>query len=311
MAASRTRRLDRLLLFLTVGTITVSAASLAAAEWWLLELTTHFRLQHLAAQGALFILLGLRARWLWCVALVPAAMLNATPLAPYWPRLAAPLSQESFSFMSANLNGANTNYAAFLRDARAESPDVLLLLEFNRGWNAATRELHELYPHRIQIEREGVFGLALFSRTPFLNQRSFQLQSTTGIDAEVSLSGRSVRILGVHLKPPMNAAWAAERDRQLAQLAEMAYQEAGPIVAVGDFNITPYSPVFAATLAGSGLADTGRARGWDFSWPTFLPILGVPIDLCMISEHFVVLDHRRGLDFGSDHYPVIVEMALR
>lgn len=294
-----------------VGTILGSLGSLVAASWWVLELGTHFKVQFLVTQLALAIVFALRRHRYWSMALVPVMVLNAIPLVPYWPRLDEPLpQQESFTLMSVNVNARNSDYGSMISLVEAESPDIVLILEFNSGWSAALRELHEAYPYRVQVPRDDLFGIALFSRLPFLDERVFQLQSTTAVDIRLASAGRSVRLLGVHLRPPVSAEWAAERNRQLAQLTTMAGAENTPLIALGDFNITPYSPLFNSELAGSGLRDARLSRGWGFSWPTFFPILGIPIDLCMVSGEFIVLDHRHGPAFGSDHNPVMATLAL-
>ena len=266
-------KLDWLLRLLAVGTVAASAAALAASEWWLLELTSHFRLQYLAILAGLLILLLMRGRWLWGLAPLPVMALNLIPLAPYWPRPAGddPLLGEPLTIMNANLNNENTDYPRFMDLLESATPDILLLVEFNERWGAAARRLHDVYPHRVEIPRNDRYGIALFSRRPFLNQRSLQLQSTSAIDVQVDLSGRSVRVLGVHLRSPTSSGWSAERNRQLSQLAAIARQEPGPLVVVGDFNVSPYSPVFMAAMAPTGLRDTGLARGWNYSWPTSVP----------------------------------------
>jgi len=307
------RKLDFLLRLLAAGTLAVSASALAADAWWLFELTSHFRAQYVAVQAILLMLLVLRARWVWCLVLLPVMVLNVIPLAPYWPRPTSnnALPGAPLTLMSANLNHENTDYLAFLDLLQAEPPDIVLLVEFNSGWSEATRRLHGIYPHRIEIPREDAFGVALYSRQPFLDQRLLRLQTTDAIDVRVDLSGQSVRVLGVHLRSPVNAERAAERNQQLSQLTAIARHEPGPLLVLGDFNISPYSPLFASTLGTSGLHDSGLTRGWNFSWPTYLPILGVPIDLLLLSGHLVALDHRHGPAFGSDHYPVIATLALR
>ena len=304
-------RLDRLLILTAVGTILASLGSFVAASWWVFELNTHFRVQYLITALVLLIGFALRKHRYWPMALIPVMALNAIPLAPYWPRPGEPLSrQESITLMSVNVNARNSDYGPMISMVEAESPDIVLILEFNSGWGAALRELHETYPYRVQVPRNDLFGIALFSRLPFLDERVFQLQGTSAVDIRIASAGRSVRLLGVHLRPPVSTEWAAERNRQLAQLTAMARKDSAPLIALGDFNITPYSPLFTSELAGSGLRDARLSRGWGFSWPTFLPILGIPIDLCMVSGQFIVLDHRHGPAFGSDHNPVMATLAL-
>ena len=64
-------------------------------------------------------------------------------------------------------------------------------------------------------------------------------------------------------------------------------------------------------LAATGLKDARRGFGLDPSWPTFLPLLGIPIDHVAVSDEFLVTDHRKLPAFGSDHFPVIAELVLR
>jgi endonuclease/exonuclease/phosphatase (EEP) superfamily protein YafD len=41
-----------------------------------------------------------------------------------------------------------------------------------------------------------------------------------------------------------------------------------------------------------------------------LPVLGIPIDHCLVSEEIRVIAHRRLPAFGSDHYPILAELAI-
>jgi endonuclease/exonuclease/phosphatase (EEP) superfamily protein YafD len=42
-----------------------------------------------------------------------------------------------------------------------------------------------------------------------------------------------------------------------------------------------------------------------------LPVLRIPIDHCLVSSELVVLEHTVGPDIGSDHYPLLVTLAVR
>jgi len=41
-----------------------------------------------------------------------------------------------------------------------------------------------------------------------------------------------------------------------------------------------------------------------------LPLIGIPIDHCAVSKEVTVVAHRGLPAFGSDHYPILAELAL-
>lgn len=82
-------------------------------------------------------------------------------------------------------------------------------------------------------------------------------------------------------------------------------------VIIGDFNTTTYSPTFSEWLAKNELRSALPAGGMGISWPTFLPLLGIFIDHCLVSDDVIINEYRRGPAFGSDHYPVTTVISLR
>ena len=101
------------------------------------------------------------------------------------------------------------------------------------------------------------------------------------------------------------------RNQQLTELATRATAVQGPLIVAGDFNTTPYSPYFADWLEAAGVTDSRRGRTLSTSWPTMLRWAGIPIDHVAVNEHFAILAHRNLPNFESDHYGVLVELALR
>lgn len=302
--------LDRLLASAAAATALVSAAPMLAAHWWGFDLLSHFRAQYLGAQLILLTVLTFRRRWAWSVALVPFVTLNAAPLLPYWPgvRVSAE-GRPQLKIMSANVESDNTQHRSLLTLIARESPDVILLVEFNAGWAQAIEPLAERYAHQIRIPRADRFGIALLSRLPFEEQRSFDLLTTPAVEARVDVLGTRVRVLGVHLRPPTSQQWANERNEQLDALGDLLGASSEPTAVIGDFNVTPFSPYLSRMMREAALKDARRRRGLSFTWPTFLPVFGIPIDHCLVSEEFSVLEHRRGPAFGSDHYPIVVTLA--
>jgi endonuclease/exonuclease/phosphatase (EEP) superfamily protein YafD len=303
------------LLAAAAATIGASVVALAGDLWWGFELFAHFRVQYLAAQILLFLPLLAQWRLRWCFLLGVAAVLNAVPLVPYLPlarTAVADPAADTISVMAVNVMARNQRHQRLIEIIDEQSPDVLVVVELTDAWQQALQPLFRRYPHRLMLPEpdDGAFGIALLSRYRLDGARGIDLETTAAVDARVESPLGAFRLIGVHLRPPTSPAFAAERNRQLGALADLRRSIDEPLVVVGDFNVTPFSPWFANWLLETGLRDARSGRGPSISWPTFLPLLGIPIDHCVVSPEFTVVDFRRLPRFGSDHYPVLAELTL-
>lgn len=298
---------------LAVVTAGAGLLPLAARQWWIADLAANFRWQLLALQtgAALLLIAAHRARWL--AALIAPVLLNVAVLAPYWPRfgLGVPTAAAvptNLKVMTVNVRAGNTHSSGLLREIRRESPDVLLVVEYTHQWSRYLKPLARSYPYRFELPQGDPFGIALFSRLP-MSARRHALESTNAIEARVNGPAGPVRFVGVHLVPPMSAALAAERNRQLQELAAVRAGIQEPVIIFGDFNVSPFSPHFGNWLAQTGMRDTLRGQGPAVTWPTFLPVFGIPIDQLVVSSGFAIDRREQLARFGSDHYPVFVELT--
>jgi endonuclease/exonuclease/phosphatase (EEP) superfamily protein YafD len=185
----------------------------------------------------------------------------------------------------------------------------VLAVEFTDAWGERLASLSAEYPYEIRHARHDAFGIALFSRYPVERASELTLETTAAIDARIAAPRGDVRIIGVHLRPPMTRAWAEERNAQLAALAAHIAGIDEPLAVLGDFNISPYSPYFSDWLAATKLRDAREGLGFEFTWPTFFPLLGIPIDYCVVSDGLSVAQYMRLPAFGSDHYPVLARLV--
>jgi hypothetical protein len=94
--------------------------------------------------------------------------------------------------------------------------------------------------------------------------------------------------------------------RQVAGAAAVMAAAPGPVVAVGDFNATPFSAVTRAFARDSGLARVSALP----SWPSFVGLPQVAIDHIFVSPGIGAGRVRLGGPGGSDHYPVIADLVL-
>jgi len=299
--------LNRLLIVAIAGGL----LPLAAKAWWVFELTAHFRLQY-AVPACLLLVIALLCRRRVLPALLAVVIgLNLWPLWPYLPTRAEASTGTPVSLLNVNVNGDNFAYAAILAMIDAADADVVTLIELTPELTDRLAVLRDRYPYQVTDPESGFFGLGILSKHALKATTSFDLGPTTALLTEVSVSGQTLHVLAAHPMPPMSAELAATRNAQLEQLAGIVRDGPTPLVVCGDFNLTPYSPYFADFEAAAGVTNVRRGRGIDFSWPSQLPILGIPIDHCFVRGALASRRVERLAGFGSDHYPVRVDITIR
>jgi len=297
---------------IAVGLIVSSGLPTLAEHWWIFDLFSHFRVQYLFLFGLLGILLMLRRLWRWAIVVLPFVILTSLPVIDHWEgTVAANPSAAQLSIMNVNVNAGNSNYRAFLDHVEQESPDILAIIEFTPEWQRAIEILYGEYPYRIEEPRLGNFGIALFSRVPLADGESFELENSMAISARVDLAGQTLRVLAVHLRPPLSGQWSGIRSQQLEELGARLMTRSEAIVVTGDFNITPYSPLFSGWLRRNRLRHATRPNQSTVSWPTGFPLLGIFIDHCVVNENLTINELSRGPAFGSDHYPLTARVSFR
>jgi endonuclease/exonuclease/phosphatase (EEP) superfamily protein YafD len=304
---------DRLLVSLAAACATLGLLPLAARLWWMLDLTTHFRLQYLGVTAVVLALLALRRQWRAAGLLLVIGALNAWPVLPYLPLTrsaeAAQAPGETLKVLSVNVSYRQFSARRFHEIVAAASPDVLLVVEFTPHAAEVLADLDKRFAYELKAPAEGPYGIALWSRLPLVAQ-TFPLGAVPAVEARVQTPGGAFTLFGVHLSAPTLSRRAAQRNEELQLLAAQRAATKGPVVIAGDFNVTPYSPYFTDWLNATGLTDTRRGRTLSPSWPATLPILGIPIDHVAVSSDFDIRAHERLPGFGSDHWGVLVELVL-
>ena len=287
-----------------------------------LDLFSHFR-PHYAALGGLTLLAGLALRAVPAGAIaVVVLVVNAVPLLPYyWPgNRDAGAEGPTLRVLAANLRYRNADLGGALRLVETERPDIILLTELAPARHGLLDELAAAYPHRVDALTGSSFGVALLSRWPIRDQ---SIDVAAGADLPVigarlcpdDASGEPaspcLTVAGFHGAQPVHGHWAARNAQIDAAVAIAAAAPDDRVIVMGDFNLTPWSPVFGSLLKRAGLRDTARGFGVQASrfndWGPF----GLPIDHVLVGTGFAVRDRRLGPDIGSDHLPVIADLVMR
>ncbi len=315
VATDRPRRWRRRAAIVVAALALVHPAARAGARLdWRLDLLTHFSVAAwIVTLAAVSTLASARRRRL-ALAFAALALMQAVPIFRYaWPNpVRASSSAPRLRLLVANVFKNNRDYEAIAALIRRERPDVVGLVEVLPHLVAGLEKtgVHRDYPYRY-YHPVGVQGLALWFRERPASVEEPAIFAPKGnpvYRATVRLGGRDVRLWLAH--PPNPIGDGHERaNPDLRALGLAVGQERGPRILAGDMNRTEGSPFFADFLRDSGLRDSRLGYGRQPSWPAW-SFYRIPIDHAFVSDELAVVGRRLGSAIGSDHLPLILDVAF-
>ncbi len=222
-------------------------------------------------------------------------------------------AEQSISIMISNVYQYNTNTEGCLKVIYNANPDVVLLLETNSKWKQGTDELEEKYPYHIKVPQENTYGMLLYSKLELTDSyvKFIVEDDIPSIHTTVILkSGTAVRLYGVHPTPPSPTenVRSTERDKELLLMADIVKEQNKPTIVVGDLNDVAWSHTTNLFLKMSGLLDPRRGRGFFNSFHAKYPFMRFPLDHAFISPEFKLNGIKRLNNYGSDHFPIFIEV---
>ena len=221
------------------------------------------------------------------------------------------------SIMVANVLMTNRETAEFLEIVHETSPDILLTLEPDNWWMEKLAVLHSDYPYRVAYPSSNTYGMALYSKLPLPQHKIYFLNqdSVPSIVATIWLrGGNTFRMMALHPVAPVPSSHPTNIgsvDEESLKLAgDMLAQDSLPTILAGDFNDVGWSHNLKEfekrckmkdTRRGRGMYNTFKANSWIFRWP---------LDYVFVSHQWKVTEVERLDDFGSDHFPFMVNLVL-
>ena len=300
--------------------VLLMSAVRAIADSYPFELLCHFQVQYFIASIAILLLLVTLRRRRAVIVAGAALIVSGSALAPLWiasPSNGARTMNDSASgrlrILHANVLSSNEQHAPLLDLIAREQPDLLALHEINARWIEALAVLADDYPYRTGSQREDDFGILVLSRTPLRDAtvQRFGSSQVPSVTFQIRVHDVTLQFVAAHTMPPMSVAAQSARDEHLTQMAAFAKTRSGPLIIVGDLNTTMWSPSYRRLCDELGLTNTRRGFGILPTWPASLPtVMRLPIDHCLVGSGITVLDCRLGPNIGSDHLPLIIDLAV-
>ena len=251
-----------------------------------------------------------------CLAYQAWWIIPYTWLWPHEVKSAEPDSNKPrLTVMAANVLTPNRQADRLVALVREFEPDVLVTLETDSWWEEQLDVLTDDYRYSIRCPLDNLYGMHVYSRLPLENAETRFLveDDKPSMHAKVRMNDQlAVRMHFLHPAPPSPTEndESTERDVELLVVAKSVRDDKDdiPIIVTGDLNDVAWSANTRLFRKISGLLDprVGRcmvnsfhAQDWFLRWP---------LDHLFHSHHFRLVRIQRLQEFGSDHFPVLVEL---
>ncbi len=248
-------------------------------------------------------------------------------------------NEQTIKLMSLNVWGNQHDFSRTKKWLRENPVDILALVEVSPTYAAEKmKELQDLYPYQSNQQDETRWGDNFtLSRYPILTTEYIDLgvpDMPAPVRTVIDVNGKQIAMYTVHLAWPVDdeaitakglafytqVALAFDdrvRNQQIDNLISRLKSESLPYILAGDFNTSDFSVTYSK-LAGvmhDSFAEGGIGLGG--SWPvaqarglpSWLPPL-IRIDYIWHSDEIRTIRAWQGAETGSDHLPLLAELAF-
>ena len=252
-------------------------------------------------------------------ALVVCLVRLAYVMFPYTPLARQQVEQSRgsgvrWSLVCANVLMTNRDAQQLVKIISDADPDVILLVEADDWWQQQMRQFETSHRYIVHQPQPNTYGMLLYSRLELIDAKvHFLIQDDIpSIHARVKLSsGLEVELYCLHPRPPFPTEddESTHRDAELLLVGKKIKGRDKPTVVCGDLNDVAWSRTNYLFQDISGLLDPRLGRGFFNTFHAGYPFFRFPLDHVFHSRDFRLVDFRRLGSFGSDHFPVYIQLS--
>jgi endonuclease/exonuclease/phosphatase (EEP) superfamily protein YafD len=223
-------------------------------------------------------------------------------------------SEISFSVAVFNVLHSNQKTTQTIDYFQSLDTDVIAFFESSRHWPEALQSLKEQWPHHLRIDR---LDMELHSKHPIASEQIFRYGERRGFVAcDLLIEETPVTVIINHTYPLITFGEQGyhQRNEQLAALANIFTKHTDPLIVMGDFNASTWSPPFRKLLQSTGWKRAPTGFGVLGTHALIAPetaLLAHPIDHLLASDSVRILDAYLGPYLGSDHRPILMQCAVK
>lgn len=237
---------------------------------------------------------------------------------------------KSFKILTLNTLYDARNNKSIIAMIKREKPDFIMMQEVAYRKARLLKALKKQYPWQRSCAPRYRCDTALLSKYPWRkaghgrvgpsssnNPISARRDRASLVWAQFGAELNHAIIASAHLRWPLITSQHAQLKAIRQTLAKKTRNGTAPLIIAGDFNAVPWSGVMKKFTAQANLNSAG---GFHPTWPMrgYHPKLKcswcfaqLQIDHILVSKHLRVISSKAGPDIGSDHLPLIAELALK
>lgn len=299
--------------------------------WWIK--VTNFPRQQLLIAGCVCLVLlpfiikswTIKTRLL-ALALLLSVIIHGWFVFPYTPLAAKEVAsypqnnvrpEDKLALLIANVYMKNRNAESLLAIVEKANPDIVFLMETDRWWQDAMRPLRRQYPYAVEYPLDNTYGLLLYSKYRLINPAVLFLEKPTvpSVHTRVEMPNKRLFMFhGEHPVPPVPSDLypdnVGRKAGELSQLAKLIKQEQLPAVVAGDLNDVAWSESSKLFRRNSRLKDVRTGRQPYNTFNAHAIFFRWPLDHVFTDPRFKLVSIERLDKFGSDHFPLFVQLVL-
>ncbi|WP_338870168.1 endonuclease/exonuclease/phosphatase family protein [Spirosoma sp. SC4-14] len=227
-----------------------------------------------------------------------------------------PAPQGDVRVLHANVLYSREEYRTTVAMVTRQNPDLYVLQEMTPDpIRFVTSQLRTEYPYWFACRSKQQVWTLVGSRTRFRVEKALALQQHI-ISLTTQIRGKKMALVTVHPHTPVIPSWFRERNTQLTRAAHETRTGSRPTVLIGDFNISPFSPIYKTifqaenSTAEKGALVAARTKKTQPTWPRFFPPMMIPIDHAFVNAGFKPQLFRTLYQPGSDHRAIVVDLTF-
>jgi endonuclease/exonuclease/phosphatase (EEP) superfamily protein YafD len=236
-------------------------------------------------------------------------------LLPLLPRSPPATAGRTLRVASANLLVVNETAAALAAELQGLDADIYFLQELSSDWDEEFERLGfwRRYPFNQRYTGEDAFGCAIASRLPVRDIKVFWSAELPQMRGVLRLEDRDIELVNVHLLPPRTLEYTRYYHIGADALLDIVrHLGRRSFIVAGDFNSTPDSDFATRMRDVADDAWEAGGRGFGFTWPNgMFQYPPIRIDHVFVSRDLGIIGAHVGDGTGSDHRPVVADVARR